>query len=277
MSHNSDKIILTTKNTKKKFWMYSLRVVILFVMTVAIYVMPIYAASPDLLFQAGNKAYLDGNYQKALSNWQSIEAMEYEGAELFYNMGNSHYKLSHVGLAILYWEKSLKISGEDEDLMVNLAIAETNLTDQIEKSVSLPVWGWIAEIRALFSDTLLSISAVILGMMIFGILSLRRWVVRGNIMRKFLKGTLSAMIVLIILNLTLIMLQVRDERATRQGIIIQSAAEIFSAPAVGTGTLLFTLHEGTKVSVLRGLEGWYEISFGSGKQGWVTSDKIGVI
>jgi len=254
-----------------------LRLSIVIVITVVILGIPAQAASPDLLFQAGNKAYLDGKYEAALSKWQQIESMEYEGAELFYNMGNSHYKLSQVGLAILYWEKALKFSGEDEDLKVNLAIAETKLTDQIEKSVSLPVWGWIAEIRAMFSDLFLSVSAVILGMVIFGILALRRWVISGNILRKFLKGVLSAMIVLIILNITLILLQVRDERATRQGIIIQNTAEILSAPAVGTGTLLFTLHEGTKVNLLRGMEGWFEISFGSGKQGWVTAEKIGVI
>ncbi len=253
------------------------RLTLFVTMTLIFALMPAVAASPDLLFQAGNKAYLEADYQKALSNWQQIENMEYEGAELFYNMGNSHYKLSHLGMAILYWEKALKISGEDDDLKANLAIAETRLTDQIEKSVSLPVWGWIAEIRSIFSDQLLSVSGVLICLLIFSIMALRRWVVLGVIIQKMLKSSLVALIVLMMLNLTLILLQVRDEAAARQGVIIQHTAEILSAPAEGTGTLLFTLHEGTKVSVLRGMEGWYEISFGSSKQGWVTADKLGVI
>ena len=240
-------------------------------------VMPANAASPDLLFQAGNKAYLDGDYKKALIVWQQIEAMEYEGDALFYNMGNAYYKLLQTGMAILYWEKALKISGEDEDLKVNLSIAEAHLTDQIEHSVTLPVWDWIAEVRAMFSDLFLSISSVIICLMIFTGLALRRWVIRGDFMQNMLKTSVITLLILISLNLALILLQVRDEHALREGIIIQNTAEILSAPAAGTGKLLFTLHEGSKVSIIRGMEGWYEISFGKDKQGWVNANKIGVI
>ena len=257
--------------------MSAVRMQTVVIIMIAANVLPLNAASPDLLFQAGNKAYLDGNYKAALSNWRQIETMEYEGDALFYNMGNAYYKLSQSGMAILYWEKALKLAGEDEDLKVNLRIAEARLTDEIERAVTLPVWNWIAEIRAMFSDLFLSLSGIIIMAFIFSILTLRRWVIRGEFSRIALKQVMIVLIVLMTIDITLILLQVRDEHALREGIVIQNTAEILSAPAVGTGKLLFTLHEGSKVRVIRGMEGWYEISFGSGKQGWVNSNKIGII
>ena len=129
----------------------------------------------------------------------------------------------------------------------------------------------------MFSDLFLSLSSIILCVLIFSGLALRRWVIRREFSRMVLKNSVITLLVLISINLILIFLLARDEHSLRDGIIIQDSAEILSAPATGTGKLLFTLHEGTKVSVIRGMEGWYEISFGSGKQGWVNANKIGVI
>jgi len=85
------------------------------------------------------------------------------------------------------------------------------------------------------------------------------------------------MLVLLVFDLSLIVLQARDDKSRVEGVLIESEAEILSAPAEGTGKLLFTLHEGVKVKVLRSLKGWHEISAGKNRQGWVRSGNIGII
>ena len=84
-------------------------------------------------------------------------------------------------------------------------------------------------------------------------------------------------LILLVFDLAFITLKARDDMRLREGILLVDQAEVLSAPAQGTGKLLFTLHEGTKVRIYRKLEGWYEISAGKDRQGWIKREALGVI
>ena len=72
--------------------------------------------------------------------------------------------------------------------------------------------------------------------------------------------------------------QQKRELTHRSGaIIIQSAVTVRSTPAK-TGTELYILHEGTKVTVTdASMKEWREIRVADGKQGWVETKEIEVI
>jgi len=238
---------------------------------------PTFAASPDLLFKAGNNAYLEGNYDEALKHWLQIEKDEYQGGALFYNIGNAYHKTGRLGLSILYWEKAARLLGEDEDLSANLQIARARLIDKLEEPVRLPVWDWFDSFRAQMPTSILATAGVLLCFVMFAFIGVRRWFVKSTSIRVWLARVAWVMMALLIFDLSLITLQARDDRSRIEGILIEREAEVLSAPAEGTGKLLFTLHEGTKVKVLRSLEGWFEILVGKDKQGWVRSDLMRVI
>jgi tetratricopeptide (TPR) repeat protein len=237
---------------------------------------PGYAGDADLLFEAGNRAYLDGDWGGALDKWLQIEGMGYQGGTLFYNIGNAYYKKSQLGESILYWEKAAQILGEDSDIAANLKIARAGLADKLDEQVRLPVWDWFDNFRARFSSGFISWVAVLLSFLTFGTLAIRRWVWRGALMSARLKVAAIGLAVLLALDLGMIALKMNDESSRRMGVFLTPEAEVLSAPAIGSGKLLFTLHEGTKVRVVRSLEGWYEITAGKDKQGWVKAETIGV-
>lgn len=235
------------------------------------------AASPDLLFEAGNREYLDGNYVEALDRWLQIEKDEYQAAELYYNVGNAYFKINELGEAIQYWEKAALLMGEDEDLKTNLAIARLKLVDKLEEEVRLPVWDWFDQIRAMLSDKLLVYSAMLLSFSLFGLLSLRKWIAKRSRGKSTIAVFAWIVLVLLVLDLGLIGLQIKDDSGKREGVMIAKEVEVLSAPAMGTGKLLFSLHEGTKVRVIRSMTGWHEISVGKNKHGWVQSSQLGLI
>ncbi len=238
---------------------------------------PSWAGNAELLFEAGNKAYLDGDYDGALSKWQEVEQQGYAGGALFYNLGAAYYKEGKLGQAILYWEKATRFMGEDGDLAANLKIARAKVSDKLDDSVRLPVWDWFDRLRDRFSGGFVAWGSVILAFGLFGAMSVRRWVIRSGVWNLRLKGVVWTVAILLIIGLSQLGLKARDEYARREGILIAPEAEILSAPALGSGKLLFTLHEGTKVRVLRKLEGWFEVSAGKDKQGWVKDEALGVI
>jgi len=230
-----------------------------------------------LLFEAGNREYLDGNYVEALDRWLQIEKDEYQAAELYYNIGNAYFKLNELGEAIQYWEKASLLLGEDEDLKANLTIARLKLVDKLEEEVRLPVWDWFDQFRSMLSDTMLTTFAIILCFLLFALLSMRKWIAKRSKGKSTIAIFAWILLVVLFLDLGFIGLQMKDDSAKREGVMIAKEVEVLSAPAMGTGKLLFSLHEGTKVRVIRSMTGWHEISVGKKKHGWVQSSQVGLI
>ena len=67
-----------------------------------------------------------------------------------------------------------------------------------------------------------------------------------------------------------------DSKETH-GIIIFDDVHAFSGPFQGESTRLFTLNEGTRVSVLQNQGSWVEIVLLSGEKAWIPIEKIKVI
>ncbi|MDP8239735.1 MAG: tetratricopeptide repeat protein [Candidatus Hatepunaea meridiana] len=245
----------------------------------SIFILPptLSAGNQDLLFQAGSKAYLDGDWGTALKHWQQIETSGYQGSALYYNMGNAYFKTGVLGKAILYWEKAARLMGEDDDLSANLQIARSRLVDKLDESVNLPVWDWLDRLRARFSSAALSYLSIGFCILMFGLIALRRWLIKNITIKKWILLPVWILLILLIFDLSLLTLKARDDLTQREGILLINEAEVLSAPAQGTGKLLFTLHEGTKVRVFRELEGWYEVSAGKDRLGWVKKGALGII
>ena len=237
----------------------------------------LFAGNPELLFEAGSKAYLDGEWNSALGHWQQIEESGFSSGALYYNIGNAFYKTGELGKAILYWEKAARLMGEDGDLTANLEIARAKLIDDLDEPVRLPVWDWFDRLRARFSSGALAYSGIMFCFMVFAAIALRRWIFRNIGIRKGLMTLTWVLVILTVFDLSLLTLKARDDLRQREGILIAGEAEILSAPAMGTGKLLFSLHEGTKVRIHRELEGWFEISAGKDRQGWIRKGALGVI
>jgi len=236
-----------------------------------------HAGTPELLFEAGSKAYLEGDWQGALGHWEKIEDSGYYSGALYYNMGNAYFKSGEPGRAILYWEKAAKLMGEDGDLAANLEIARARLVDKLDETVRLPVWDWFDWLRARFSNNALAYFAIILCFILFVILAVKRWLVGNLRINRSLLVPIWLIIILLTIDLSLLRLKVRDDLRQREGIVLTTETEALSAPARGTGKLLFTLHEGTKVRINRELEEWFEVSVDKERQGWIRKEDIGVI
>ena len=78
-------------------------------------------AQNDSIFNIANEAYADGNYQEAQRLYQSILKDDEMSSELYFNLGNTHYKLENLAQSIYYYEKALKLNPKDEAILNNLS------------------------------------------------------------------------------------------------------------------------------------------------------------
>ena len=90
------------------------------------------AQNPEELLAKANTLYNESAYDSAAVVYESIINKGYSSATLFYNLGNTYYKIGNYPLAIYYYEKSLKLDPKNEDTKHNIEIAQAFISDKIE-------------------------------------------------------------------------------------------------------------------------------------------------
>ena len=223
-------------------------------------------------WEAGNKAYIEGNYDKAIEEYSAIlEGGEYS-MKLYYNLANAYFKLGNIGKSILYYNKALRIAPSQEDVRHNLAIAEAQTKDRIAVVPEFFLNRWLRTVRNSMSCTAWSaLSLVVLGvLLLFALLFLLASRIRWRKLGFY--GALCCVIIFVAL--TSFAVSSRNDMLQRdEAIVMGTAISVKSSPD-SSATDLFVLHEGTKVKVLSEVDEWCEVVIADGKKGWTLKNNI---
>ena len=95
-------------------------------------------------FDKGNSLYQKGNYQEAITVYESVIKSGQQSGELYFNLGNGYYRLNKVAPAIFNFEKALLINPNDTEIQNNLDFAQKMTIDEV---VEVPKVGFAKIIR----------------------------------------------------------------------------------------------------------------------------------
>ena len=87
--------------------------------------------SIDSLFSMGNRYFNIEKYDYALDAYLAI-LDQVEHPDLYYNIGNTYYRLGDIGQAIWAYEKGIQLSPLNKDLQYNLDFLNARVKDRIE-------------------------------------------------------------------------------------------------------------------------------------------------
>lgn len=226
-------------------------------------------------WEVGNKAYIEGNYDKAIEEYTAIlDGGEYS-MKLYYNLANAYFKTGAMGKAILYYNKALRIAPSQEDIRHNLALAEAQTKDRIAVIPEFFLNRWLRTMRNSMSCTAWSVlSLVWLGVLLaFGVLFLLASRIRWRKMGFY--GALCAFM-LFVATTSFAVSSRNDMLSHSEAIVMGTAISVKSSPD-RSATDLFVLHEGTKVKVLTEVDEWVEVVIADGKKGWTLRSNIETI
>jgi len=226
-------------------------------------------------FRAGAESFSSGEYRKALELWMDIYKTGYRSSGLHYNIGSAYFKLNDIPSAILFFERAYLLKPGDEDINYNLQIARTRVVDRFEEIPELFFVRWFNLLALSLSTNtwaLISIAAFLLFLLF---LSLYFYTSKYKLkVAGFWLASLLLMASMVSLTLTL----------RNKNIVYDSRKAIIFSPAVNgksspdnSGTDLFVLHEGTKVTVEDEVGGWYEIRLSDGNKGWIPGNSLEII
>ena len=220
-------------------------------------------------FDAANAAYAEGRYDEAASLYQTM-LNEQPNAQVYYNLGNAQFKQGELAQAILNYERALRLKPNYKDAQYNLAFAQSKITDNIvEHDFFLSVWA--RKVRNCLSESTWFILSIVL--FIFGLIGILLFLLgREPWVRKTAFHTAwIALLFSLVSGLNAGSLHQRDTLRS-EAIITQGVVNAKSSPD-RSGTDLFTLHEGTKVTIRETLGEWCNIRVGN-NEGWIRQQNM---
>lgn len=238
--------------------------------------MNIQAKDLDSLWTAGVQAYTDGKFSDASAAWTSIEESGQKSAKLYYNLGNAWFKQGNYPKAILNYERALRLDPSYSDARYNLEFTSNFVQDKIEpvpefilKSVARKVCYVMGSNAWAVIFLVLLAAALVMGLLFL----------LGSSVGKRRAGFYCGIVLLLLSAgaLSFSVWQKSDSVKTDTAIVMSPVSSVKSSPSSGSSKDLFVIHEGTKVTILDEVGSWKNIALADGRQGWITSNELEVI
>ena len=218
------------------------------------------------------EAYAKEDYTQAIELYESVLKSYGESAMVYYNLGNAYYKAGKVAPAILNYERALLLNPGNSDTRFNLQVARQKTVDKIEPIGEFFLTRWIGTVEDVYSADGWAKWGVASFVLFIGCLVLfffSKWIRLKKI--GFFAGICFLLISLVA---NLFADSQQDKLLHRaDAIVFASTVTVKSSPDA-SGTDLFILHEGTKVTIKSTLGEWSEIQLEDGNVGWMPSKEI---
>lgn len=230
-----------------------------------------------------DSAYVNDDFLNAAALYQ--EAIDSLGpsAERYYNLGNAYYRAGLNGMAIVSYERALRLDPSNADARDNLEFVNSRITDRtaaksslfgstadrLARSATPNVWAWLA-----LGCFVLALAGVCVYFLMDGVM-----------VRKI--GFFGAGVLLICCLLSNLLAW----RATRAA--LGSGTAVVVSPSVILSTTprhpkdrteeAMLLHEGTKLQILDSIPGsgadkmWYDVKVDNTHRAWISSQAVEII
>ncbi len=231
------------------------------------------ALAQEDFFVSGNEAYQQGDYDTALENYSRIVNAGFESAPLYYNIGNTYFKLGELGPSILNFERAARLDPGNEDVQANLDLARSLATDEI---IPLPdfllfrIVSWWVHLLPLSVLGVLTAAAYLAttGALVGATL--------GAAPKLLGRTAIATGFVTAVLSINLFAIHF-GWGSRVEAIVMETEAPVFSAPSEDSSLLVFNVHEGTKVRIDEQTGQWIEIVLEDGTVGWMKAAATEVI
>jgi tetratricopeptide (TPR) repeat protein len=229
-----------------------------------------------------DSAYAQERYHDALGNYQLMMQEQGVSSKLFYNMGNTYYKINDYAHAIICYEKALMLDPTCTQARENLEFVNQKLKLPVAMGSRSFVTQVAQSVAFLFTSNGWAIVALIT--FILCLIAVAIYVFRREVLWRKL-GFFSALALLVLTALAITCSLYLRNRATNSNaaIVVSQSATLSTAPRTPSASeVAFKLPLGSKVevndSVATKSEGdshkWYQVQAANGRIAWIDDDDV---
>lgn len=234
-----------------------------------------YGQTAEDVFNRANGLYREGRFREAVDAYNSILDQGLASAALYFNLGNSHYRLGNVAQSILAYERARRIEPSDPDVAFNLSLANLRTADRIDAVPELFLVTWAKSLANLLPSAIIEGILVVSWVAFFGVLSFLN-IVPSISQERFFRLFAIISLAFVVVAGGMLILQVIQTSDQSAAIVVGNVVTAKASPdeqSVDT----FVIHEGLKVHIEDSVGEWVRISLADGKVGWVPAATCEVI
>lgn len=239
-------------------------------------------AKGQSLVEKAEAEYNSDKYAGALELYLQAAQEEGTSSNLYYNIGNTYYRMGDLGNAVLYYERALVLDPSNDDASTNLEFVNSKIQTRIteEKSFVIQIIDSVIEWQS--SNTWAMISAISFVLLIAGILL---YIFSSTIMLRKI-GFFGGGILLIVTILTMacaISVKSRVE-ARSKAIILSPSVTLSTVPRTpkDKSEEAFILTAGNKVAIVDSIVNksgevesvWYEVKADDTHRAWLKKEHL---
>ena len=226
-------------------------------------------AEAQQLFQQGNTAFDQANYDAAISAWQKLVDHGYESQDVFYNLGTAALKKNDLGHAVLWLERARRMGPVSEDLAVNLESARARQGDKVVGQGSGE--PFVERVALATPRRPVTIGFLVAWLGAAALWLLFRFLPKG---RRAAVAVLASLLLIAAVPLgALLAAHVYLDQAVREGVVMSSTVQARELPSA-TSKVSFEVHAGLKVRLLESDGGFVQIRLPNGLVGWAQREGI---
>jgi tetratricopeptide (TPR) repeat protein len=226
------------------------------------------ADSTATIFAKAVQAQENSQYSNAIEFYEQILETQTVSPELHNNLGLAYYNNKQLGLAIVQFERALRLAPEQADAKHNLKAARQRVEDDYQATEPILFVQWWNTLVTSLSST--SWAVLFLVLIFSGVGSIVAWQWKNQSMYKALA------IVLFSCSLFPLILGFQKkgiEASPNTAIVINDQIGLRQAPDLSSEEIELVF-EGVKVSILEKQDSWTHIELPNHLIGWVPSSMI---
>jgi len=222
-------------------------------------------------FETANSLYGKGEYRAALKHYSGIEKDIYHW-KLFYNLGNTWFKLGDPLRAKIYYLKAKRLKPSHSAINRNLEIVEQKLNNNVRLKGPDFISRALSKIGSVITIDVLSV-LIIFALVFFAFFEIK--IIRDGKSKPRIYGIVISLIFLLMFT-SILFLRVNNFNTSRLAVVIEKGSKLRSGPGADN-TVLFDIGSGVTVKIVEQNREWFQVAASEEIAGWIESEKIEMI
>ena len=239
-------------------------------------------ASAATIGEMADSAYNKEEYRQAIDLYNQSIQEEGVSADVYYNLGNAHFRNDNTGKAILNYERALRLDPSHSDARTNLNYVKSKLIDKPEDDTNV-LYKIHHGIMSMMSANAWAYMALSLFILFLGAIGL--YIFSSHVTYRkigFFGGSTLIFVCAYVIYLACDAAAIA--RSHESAVVIVPSTQLTSAPrgAKSGKDKVVTIHEGTRVEIIDSVATpddpvspkWYNIKLNNSTKAWLRSSDV---
>ncbi len=223
-------------------------------------------------FDKANELYQQGNYQEAVQAYEQILENRKHSVELYYNLGNTYYKLNKIAPAIYNYERALLLEPNNSAVKNNLKFAQNMMIDSFTEVPKVGFSNWLSEFTSVYHYDVWGKIAIYFSFLVL-LSFIGYYFISKILLKRIFFGIGVLFLICSILSVVIASFEKNQNQSYNPGIVFSESVAVKSEPNSSSANAAL-IHEGTKVYILEKLDNYYQVELPNGVKGWAIQTAI---